>query len=188
MATEKQLNFFKKLAAERLATNKTTGEIDDRTVAEVIAAQGPETEEKIYEMYAGLSTREMSAKIDALMQAPKMKTPATNGSTANVPDGHYAIVSLTGNNDLDFFRVKAGKGRWEGRTFVDRVIGGHPETPVRGAEAKKALAAIESATPAAAATLYGQQIGRCSRCNRHLTDEISREFGMGPDCREIVGL
>ena len=34
-----------------------------------------------------------------------------------------------------------------------------------------------------ATALYGQEIGRCGRCNRHLTDEESRRVGLGPECR-----
>lgn len=102
----------------------------------------------------------------------------------DVPAGHYAVLSLTGNNDLDFFRVDRPKDRrWAGRTFVKRVIGGKPDSPVRGPTAVAALKAILKAGPAAAQILYGTEIGRCYKCNRHLTDEASRALGIGPDCR-----
>jgi hypothetical protein len=102
----------------------------------------------------------------------------------DVPAGYYATPSLTGNNDLDFWKVdRPTEGRWAGRTFVKRVIGGKPNVAVRGATASSALAAILKADPAKAAQRYGQEIGRCSRCNRHLTDETSRAAGMGPECR-----
>ena len=101
----------------------------------------------------------------------------------DIPAGHYAVDSLTGNNDLDFFRVdRPTEGRWAGRTFVKRVIGGKADSPVRGATARAALEAIEKAGPAEATKLYGQEIGRCGRCNRRLTDELSRQRGIGPDC------
>jgi hypothetical protein len=102
----------------------------------------------------------------------------------DVPAGHYAVESLTGNNDLDFFRVdRPTEGRWAGRQFVNRVIGGKPSVAVRGVTALKAAEAIVKAGPEKAAQRYGQEIGRCSRCNRHLTDETSRAAGMGPECR-----
>jgi Family of unknown function (DUF6011) len=102
----------------------------------------------------------------------------------DVPAGHYATKSRTGNNDLDFWRVdRPTEGNWAGRIFVKRVIGGKPDHNVRAQERASALAAIAEDGPEAAAKLYGQEIGRCSRCNRHLTDETSREFGMGPECR-----
>ena len=102
----------------------------------------------------------------------------------DVPAGHYATPSRTGTNDLDFWRVdRPTEGRWAGYTFVKRVIGGHPDHSVRGTEARLALQAILNAGIKDSAQLYGQTIGRCSRCNRHLTDETSRQYGMGPECR-----
>jgi hypothetical protein len=102
---------------------------------------------------------------------------------ASVPAGHYATASRTGNNDLDFWTVDCPtEGKWAGYTFVSRVIGGHEDQRVRGAEAAKALAAIEAAGPEEAAKAYGRAIGRCGRCNRHLTDETSRALGLGPEC------
>lgn len=101
-----------------------------------------------------------------------------------VPAGRYATPSRTGNNDLDFWHVTVGKdgGRWAGYRFVKRVIGGHDDTDVRGAEARKALQAIVNAGIFEAGALYGQTIGECGRCGRHLTDETSREQGYGPEC------
>lgn len=131
-----------------------------------------------------------SQEIDRLLDARKRKANA-GGSAApqrepypDVPAGHYAVPSLTGNNDLDFFRVdRPTEGTWKGRTFVKRVIGGHPDTSVRGVTAVKALKAILAQGIDEARTDYGTHIGRCWKCNRHLTDETSRALGIGPDCR-----
>jgi hypothetical protein len=102
----------------------------------------------------------------------------------NVPAGHYATKSLTGNNDLDFWRVdRPEQGQWAGRTFVKRVIGGKPNAPVRGRTMFAALEAILEAGVDVAGTLYGTELGQCRKCNRHLTDETSRALGIGPDCR-----
>lgn len=103
----------------------------------------------------------------------------------SVPAGHYAVDSLTGNNDLDFFRVnRPAEGKWAGYLFLDRVIGGRPSATVRGATREKALRAIMEATPEKAAIRYGQEIGQCYLCNRELTDETSRALGIGPVCRD----
>ncbi len=112
--------------------------------------------------------------------------PATPQATPQVPEGHYAVTSRTGNNDLDFYRVDHGKGKWAGRTFVKRIIGGHPDQNLSRNESPLALAQIEAAGPEAAAQLYGQEVGRCCRCNRHLTDETSRQLGIGPECRKMA--
>lgn len=117
--------------------------------------------------------------------APVQVTRAS--SSCPVPEGHYAVPSLSGKQDLDFFQVNRPKeGKWAGYVFVKRVIGGRPSVPVRKAEKARALAAIAAAGIEAAAVKYGQEIGRCYRCNRHLTDETSRRLGIGPDCRSRV--
>jgi hypothetical protein len=108
-------------------------------------------------------------------------------SLPDIPDGHYAIPSLTGNNDLDFFRVdRPEEGQWAGRIFLKRVIGGKPDQNVRGKTIRAALEAIADAGIEKSRELYGREIGRCWRCNRHLTDELSRQRGIGPDCYAIV--
>lgn len=100
-----------------------------------------------------------------------------------VPQGYYATRSATGKNDLDFWRVdRPEKGSWIGRTFVHRVIGGHSDTSVRGATALDAVRAIVALGIEESGNLYADKIGRCKKCNRHLTDEVSRSRRMGPDC------
>jgi Family of unknown function (DUF6011) len=115
--------------------------------------------------------------------------PAQAKGFPDISAGHYAVKSLTGNNDLDFFRVdRPESGRWDGYTFVKRIIGGHPESRVRGKWANLALLAIQQADPVKAAWLYGQELGRCSNCNRHLTQYASRRLSLGPDCADDAGL
>lgn len=146
------------------------------------------TERDCGERYVGIdwatkSQGEASAAIRELKAMP-FKT-AGAPLTEAVPAGYYALDSATGNNDLDFYCVQHGKGRWAGRVFVKRVIGGRPDTPVRGAEANRVIMAIAEVGADSAAKRYGQEIGRCGRCNRHLTDETSRALGLGPDCASL---
>jgi hypothetical protein len=101
-----------------------------------------------------------------------------------VPRGHYAIVS-TGDNDLAFYRVDQLD---DGRTFVKLVVGGHPDRNIPDRNVRGVLARIVEAGIAESAQLYGQQIGRCSRCNRHLTDDESRARGLGPECAKKGGV
>lgn len=121
-------------------------------------------------------------------QRPAQAAPVVDQAAAlAVPAGHYAVPSATGNNDLDFFRVdKPTHGQWKGHVFVKRVIGGKPDVPVRFGQKHQALAAIVRAGVAEARAKYGQEIGRCALCNRHLTDETSRQLGIGPECRKKV--
>lgn len=100
-----------------------------------------------------------------------------------VDAGHYAIPS-TGENDLVFYRVdRPTKGTYAGRTFVKMIVGGHPDRNVRRSAVAGILERI-AADPDAAAR-YGRELGRCCRCNRHLTDETSRSAGIGPECAKV---
>lgn len=92
--------------------------------------------------------------------------------------GWYALEM---GGTVHFFRVRRpAKGQYAGRTFVDEQASEtyHKMPFHRAAEVLDAIAA----DPESAALLYASQIDRCSRCNRTLTDEVSRARGMGPDC------
>jgi hypothetical protein len=111
-------------------------------------------------------------------------------SKIDVPEGHYAIRSLSGNNDLDFYAVdKPSEGKWKGYTFVNRIVGGHDPIRIRKSrDITKILRAIEAAGVTESAQLYAAETGNCYKCNRHLTDYASRSLGIGPVCAEQKGL
>ena len=104
-----------------------------------------------------------------------------------IPAGYYAIKGANGR-DLDFFRVKRpDKGRWLGYTFVNMVVGGKADMPVRGKQRLFEILFAIHQDQERAAWLYGTNIGQCDKCNRHLTDKVSRDHGRGPDCRAKYG-
>lgn len=116
-------------------------------------------------------------------QCPEKPAKIKAGPFPQVPQGYYATPSATGNNDLDFWFVKRPtEGTWAGRTFVSRVIGGRADASVRGATARAALEAILKMGFEASGDRFADELGHCKRCNRHLTDELSRQRRMGPDC------
>jgi len=170
-ATPKQLAFLKTLFAER-TTNECA--MDLRRAMLVAYHAGT------------FSTSAASAAIDLLLKNPAYAKPAAapaarGASLPDVPAGHYAVASATGNNDLDFYRVdRPTEGRFAGRTYVKRVIGGHADQNISFGEVRTALERI--AADPDAGPRYGREIGRCCRCNRHLTDDASRARGIGPDC------
>lgn len=99
-----------------------------------------------------------------------------------VPEGHYALPS-TGHNDLVFYRVdRPTDGQYAGRVFVKMIVGGKPEARVEWGKVPSILARIAEAGADESMALYGREIGRCGMCNRTLTDETSRQRGIGPDC------
>jgi hypothetical protein len=185
-ATANQVGFLSRLLAQ------TGGHLTSGAALDTLPKRGPGSASELIDgmlrFGKGLGSIPEGITLRPKKTAQREVAPAqvkeAGLSQYDVPNGHYAVTSLTGNNDLDFFRVdRPTEGKWKGYTFIKRVIGGKPDSSVRGVTAKKAMEAIVAATPAKAAQVYGQEIGRCSRCNRHLTDAVSREAGMGPECR-----
>jgi hypothetical protein len=135
-----------------------------------------------------LTKKVASATIDALRQLPRSSAPSAPQAPAQaapapvaVPAGRYAVDNEDGT--LRFYVVDTPtEGRWAGRTFVN-VLASDERYPVRGAAAQAVLAKI-AVDPQAACARYGQEIGRCGRCGRTLTDADSRARGIGPDCAE----
>jgi hypothetical protein len=129
------------------------------------------------------------ADVQAQGTWPKTKVPAQAQDAApsryaEIPRGHYATKSATGRNDYDFWRVdRPEQGTYAGRTFVKRIVGGKPDLNVSRDTRTKALEAILAEGIDVCGFRYGQELGACRYCNRHLTDEISRSLSAGPECR-----
>ena len=125
--------------------------------------------------------------VECPSQPEKIETKFQGGPNeryAQIPRGHYATNSLSGNNDFDFWRVdRPEQGAYAGRTFVKRIVGGKPDLNVSRSTKFAALEAILSEGIEVTGTRYGQELGQCRACNRRLTDETSRELGIGPECR-----
>jgi len=115
---------------------------------------------------------------------PIHQTIRSNQRAAVVPAGHYAVEYL---GVLRFYAVVAGKGRWEGRTFVNRY---HSDDllDVHRTEAF-AVRALIAADPEAAGQRFAAELTRCRRCARMLTDlaTAAKNGGWGPECVKKVG-
>jgi hypothetical protein len=134
----------------------------------------------------GPTRTECSKFIDAVKPLPKrQQAQAPRSPMPDVPAGRYAVDTEAGH--LAFYRVdRPTEGRWAGYTFVN-VQASDELHPVRGGAAKAVLAKI-AVDPTAAMLRYGQEIGKCGHCGRTLTDETSRERGIGPVCAGHLGL
>ena len=55
--------------------------------------------------------------------------------------------------------------------------------PIRNVSKIVEITKLIAADPHAAEVRYGTKLGKCYRCGRTLTDETSRDLGIGPDCR-----
>ena len=116
-----------------------------------------------------------SAQIDRLLAMPRERNDWDDVPT---PDpGYYALGYL---GVLRFYRVVEGSGKWDGRVFLNR-FRSDDETRVGAAERVHAFRTICD-DPEAARALFAAETVRCHRCGRLLTDDVSRERGMGPDC------
>lgn len=111
--------------------------------------------------------------------------------TTRVPAAHYCVPSRSTGKPV-FLNVQVPtEGDWEGWMFVKQVIGGRADTPVLtvrpngGASGEAWVEAVLtdiSVDLSAAMATYGQRLGRCGLCHRHLTDPVSEARGIGPEC------
>lgn len=96
-----------------------------------------------------------------------------------VPEGRYA-VDMGGK--LRFYHVdKPTEGRWAGYVFV-KVQASDDLHPVKRPDSLISIFRAILIDTTEAMARYGREIGRCGRCGRTLTDEVSRSRGIGPDC------
>jgi len=145
---------------------------------------GPvETETHNQWVNIGLIDKPKASKvIDQLKLRPsRRQAPALKEPLPDVPAGYYAIDH---KDTLMFYRVtRPTEGKWIGWCFVD-VQASAEFYPIKNLDEKRAiLQAILDSPPRAAAERYGQEIGNCGICGRTLTNQESREVGIGPICR-----
>lgn len=156
MASDKQVAYVSTLLAEREVPQDL----------EEIAALESWTSEQASELIRGLKVAPRKPRDEAVQVFP------------NVPDGRYAIPNSSGKGDLVFWKVWT---RRDGSRGVDLQIS-DDYLPVARAQAQGVLERI-ALDPKEASAQYGKEIGSCGVCGRTLTDETSREIGIGPVCR-----
>jgi hypothetical protein len=139
--------------------------------------------------------------ITILRDAPRKPRPAAespwakaNAALASVEVSFYAIpagyvtaqrIDLYGSDYL-FVRVR----NYQGKRFISRVHGapGSPRYSRIDPVTTQALAEVMRDRHVEFAALWHEHSGRCGRCNATLTDQTSRDKGLGPDCAKIWGL
>jgi hypothetical protein len=88
---------------------------------------------------------------------------------------------------LKFYHVdKPTEGKWAGYTFLN-VRASDEMYPIKNTEHKKSIMAEIAKDPKEASMCYGRELGHCGICGRTLTDEDSRECGIGPICAVKYG-
>lgn len=114
-----------------------------------------------------LSFDQVSALITELRDAPRAKVAAHG-----IREGRYAY-STDGGRTADHYRVS--------RTGKITVWTAGGEYPYTGKGLTESLVWIKENQREAAA-LFGQLVGSCGRCGRELSNDGSREIGLGPVC------
>jgi hypothetical protein len=123
-------------------------------------------------------------KRDAVRAERRAAAPTVTASgVADVEPGYYAV---TYEGVLRFYAFRAGKGRHAGRVFCNRFRSDYLDRV--GAREQAHVRAAIVADVAGTRALFASEIGSCWRCARTLTDALSRELGIGPECRKIVGM
>jgi hypothetical protein len=96
-----------------------------------------------------------------------------------VPEGRYAINWGTAEvEDVKFYQIKEAVLYAQASAELWQV----KDTE----QVAKVLVAVK-ADPKAASILYGLKLGQCGVCGRTLTNQESRDFGIGPICRDKMG-
>jgi hypothetical protein len=129
------------------------------------------------------------AGVTALVQAPLLGDAIPVGST------RHAVVNASGQ--LTFLRLDKivdPEKKWNGWVFVKHILGPNelrigaqrPDGSYKG-QWPSLLEQI-NANPIESMSRYGQEIGQCGVCDLRLTDATSRKIGIGPICRDKVGI
>lgn len=178
-ATDKQRAFLSSLLNERnLSGEKINAEPNSDEYKAMLKG--------IHAQIHDLSKRAASKWIEKLLTLPKLEQ-TTHSSTRvwpNVDAGRYALETDQG---IKFYRVsRPTEGRWAGFTFVD-IQASDELHPIRNKDQRKSILEQIEVDPKGAMLRYGQLIGACGHCGRTLTDETSRQLGIGPICRGKLG-
>ena len=151
----------------------------------------------------GMSANQASHLIDVLKKGTTVDAPdriavedprltMLKGLFSVVPTGYFAVQ---GEENLVFIRVSQPKsGVYKGTTkiqtqhsddLIDRVIiwpSGQWKVKSPWIIDVLMVLVVDYQT---AAMRYAHEIGKCMRCNKALTDERSRHYGIGPDCEQV---
>ena len=145
-----------------------------------------------------LTVGNASSIIDTLKKMPfKKKSVAfsTPSALAELPKSFYAVSSISANmvlkdevieNDYVFVVV----AEYMGTRYMRKVlgsVGGFTRVKMSPRDVR-AMADLLSTEPMMFIQKFGELHEVCGKCGADLTDEKSRAFGFGPDCRKELGI
>ena len=146
------------------------------------------------EPYVGQAFENARQRVDARVKELCLSITTLNDEH----DVFFALPSHTGNNDLDFFALVVDRDGEFPSHVLRRILGGEFSThgtsrsPIMSTvEAERVLEIVASMSVDQmidAQFAYASNLGRCSICNRTLTDDASRARGMGSECWSRWGI
>lgn len=174
--SEKQVAFIKNLLAERDL---------DEDVAQQHLANLPTMDKAT-----------ASKLIDALLKLPQVRRGGVlHTFLASLPKSKYAVpveefeladLDARFHGDLAFFEVREYMGYLYMRQLTGS-IGGFNRIKLSNDDTVK-IAKIISRDPKWYAVRFGIEYQCCGSCGAELTDPVSRELQLGPECRRKFGL
>jgi len=180
-ASEKQVAFIDSLLTER--------ELDAIQVS------------SFRSMLPTLTKKQASSTIDLLLRLPQKATKVPGATKSllqeallSAPKSKYAIpvseldISLEGTpltGDLLFIEVKEYMGNLYMRRLTGSV-GGFTRHRVPSQDSITIMNLI-SQDPYKYAKIFGQHYSCCGSCGAELTDPVSRDLQLGPECRKKFG-
>lgn len=138
--------------------------------------------------WAGATSAVEETNVAKAKDAVRNARTGDRPSAEEVPAGRYAIETAEGaTNALAFYKVdRPTEGRWAGYVFVKLIVSDDEQRMSRAA-GDAILRKIAEVGAEAASARYGHEIGSCGICGRTLTNDESRERGIGPVCAEKMG-
>ena len=108
---------------------------------------------------------------------------------AGVSAGRYCTINHQ-TGERHFYQVdRPQEGRWAGYIFLRELHTHHPNGDRSIRDKEERLLVLDTiAEDSESLARYGKETGKCGVCHRTLTDPLSVEIGLGPVCREGVGL
>lgn len=138
-----------------------------------------------------LDKRAVSSTIQWLIGLPwaprPQIAPKPQAAQPKILEGCYAIEHPTEKTTRFYEVKKPTQGKWAGFVFLSQ-LSGENHIPIRDKHERELVYGEIAKNPMDSLKRYGQQIGRCGHCRKQLTDETSREIGIGPVCRKALGL
>jgi hypothetical protein len=173
MATANQVDFMRRLIQERQFPNEAA-----KQWAEQILSQGE-----------SVDMARMSKILQRLLTLPKVNTNGGNRLTrADLPEGKYALLTPQAQNEISFFSVWHPPDS-ETAIIISQLFGapGSWRRKTCRGQRYSSIAQEIAADPKAAMARFGLHFTVCGRCGSPLTNDLSRELGIGPDCRQHLG-